>query len=456
MNEKTVRKRRERSCMDKKTVNTLTDMFDKKQLKDLIYHMVSERGEAEQILLDYCQKKEAGQKFGNHNLIIEKQLRKHWKKASGIIEEFDMYGGGPEPDEEDAYDELEAMEELLENNEISWEVRQEVLDEMLYFVASDNSGFTDGLVDIAFVLCRTKEEYLYLADFLNSKGNSYYRNLAADIYLKNGEDEKFIESKKANLNYGSDYLELAGYYEKHGDEKKALKIVLEGLNKCNGRLDEIYSYLFNYYKRKKDETALEKLYKDSKKRKWNQDTMTELMHQYYTEKGDYPKQKEMLLELISCPGRKHMKDLYKKCRDELSAKDFQEEEGKILKAVKKNDLSAYFDILIEKDETGEVIEYLTSHPQRGGWGLDVDHYFSKRLTGKYPREIVELYWGEVSFYVGLGKESNYRHAAAILKEIRKLMAKNQWAEEWKSRYQTFLEVHKRKRLLLGVLNGLEK
>lgn len=104
--------------MDKKTVNTLTDMFDKKQLKDLIYHMVSERGEAEQILLDYCQKKEAGQKSGNHNLIIEKQLRKHWKKASGIIEEFDMYGGGPESDEEDTYDELEAMEELLENNEI--------------------------------------------------------------------------------------------------------------------------------------------------------------------------------------------------------------------------------------------------------------------------------------------------------------------------------------------------
>lgn len=442
--------------MDMKTVNTLTDVFDKEQLKDLIYHMVSESGKAEQILLDYCQKKEEKQKSGNHNLIIEKQFRKHWKKANSIIEEFDMYGGGPESDEEDAYDELKAMGKLLENNEISWEVRREVLDEMLCFVASDNSGFTDCLVDIALVLCRTKEEHLYLADFLNNKGNTYYRNLAADIYLKNGEDEKFIESKKANLTYGSDYLALAGYYKKHGDEDKALKIVLEGLNKCNGRLDEIYSYLFNYYKRKKDEAALEKLYKDSKKRKRDQDTMTELMHQYYTEKGDYPKQKETLLELISCPGRKSMKELYKKCKEELSAEDFQKEEGEILKAVKKNDLSAYFDILIEKDETGEVIDYLTSHPQRGVWCLDGNHYFSKRLAGKYPREIVELYWGEVSFYVGLGKESNYRHAAAILKEIRKIMKKNQWTEEWKSLYQEFLEVHKRKRLLLGVLNGFEK
>ena len=45
---------------------------------------------------------------------------------------------------------LEKMTVLLEDNEISWIVRKEILDEMLGFVAIDNSGFGDYLMDIAF------------------------------------------------------------------------------------------------------------------------------------------------------------------------------------------------------------------------------------------------------------------------------------------------------------------
>lgn len=178
-----------------------------------------------------------------------------------------MYGGGPESDEDDAYAALEDIAKLMEDNEVSWSVRKEILDQMLDFVQSDNSGFTDYLMDIAVIMCKNKQENLYLADFLTEKANSYYRGVAARIYLENGEDQKFIENKKANLQYGSDYLELAAYYEKHHDSEKALKIVLEGLNRTDGRLDEIYEYLFRYYEKNEDETALEKLYAESGKRK---------------------------------------------------------------------------------------------------------------------------------------------------------------------------------------------
>lgn len=61
-----------------------------------------------------------------------------------------MYGGGPESDEDEVCDMLEKMTVLLEDNEISWIVRKEILDEMLGFVAIDNSGFGDYLMDIAF------------------------------------------------------------------------------------------------------------------------------------------------------------------------------------------------------------------------------------------------------------------------------------------------------------------
>ena len=327
---------------------------------------------------------------------------------------------------------------------------------MLDFVASDNSGFTDSLVDAAMEMCVAKEEKIYLADCLSDRGNFYYRGLAANIYLENGEDQKFLKNKKANLQYGSDYLELAEFYKKHGEQEKALQIVLEGLEKANGRLDEIYRYLFDYYRKKQDQAALEKLYKTSEKRRRDQDTITELMYQYYTEQGDYENQKRILIKLISVSDRGDLYKLYQKCKAVLKAEDFDKEEQNILDVIKKSNLSVYFDILMDKGETGEVMEYITQSKQYGGWGIDAGHYFSKRLSGKYPRKIIEMYWKEVSLYVGLGKEKNYQHAVTVLKEIHKIMKKNQWSEEWETRYNAFLNEHKRKKLLLKALDGFHK
>lgn len=73
-----------------------------------------------------------------------------------------MSGGGPEADENAAYTALEKMAKLLEDNEVSWIVRKEIFDEMLGFVSSDNSGFTDYLMDIAVIMCINKQENINL------------------------------------------------------------------------------------------------------------------------------------------------------------------------------------------------------------------------------------------------------------------------------------------------------
>ena len=412
--------------MNKKIINHLIENYDKKQLRELIAYIVSANELAEELLLDYCQRKESDVKTDNHTLIIESKIKQYWKSAARIIEEFDMYGGGPESDEDDAYGMLENMMKLLEDNEVSWIVRKEVLDGMLGFVASDNSGFTDYLMDIAVIMCTNRQEKIYLADSLIENANSYYRGLAAKLYLENGEEQKFVESKNANLQYGSDYLELAAYYKKHDEEETALKTVLEGLDKADGRLDEIYEYLFRYYEKNKNEAALESLYEKSEKRNSDQDTIVELMNQYY-----------------------------QKCRQELSDLDFREEAA-ILSMIKKRNRSIYFDILMDRGETREIIEYITQHQQYRGWGLDQGHYFSKRLSGEYPREVVDMYWKKVTFYVSLGKEKDYGHAVKVLKEIRTIMKRNKWMDEWNGRYKTFLEEHRRKKLLLRALESIKE
>ena len=442
--------------MNNKTIKQLIEKFDKKQLQELIFYIINENASAEEALLDYCHKKDSETRTANHALIIESKIRKHWNNASEIIGEFDMYGGGPESEEEEACHELEAMVKLFEeNNEVSWHVKKEILDEMLYYVASDNSGFTDYLMDIAIMMCTSKQEKIYLADFLIENANSYYRGIASRLYLQSGEEQKFIESKSENLQYGSDYLELASYYKKHNDERKALELVKEGLNKANGRLDGIYEYLFRYYEKNNEEAALEKLYAKAEKRKRDLDTITGLMYQYYSEKGNYEKKKEAFLKLFSCCSESSLYEMYQKSKTELSEYDFSKEEPGIMKIIKKRNLRVYFDILMDKNETKEVMEYIKKHLQFRDWGLDQGHYFSKRLSDEYPREIVQMYWKEIAFYVSLGKQENYAHAVSVLKEVKRIMKKNKWTEEWNSQYKAFLEEHRRKKLLLKEPEGFK-
>lgn len=439
--------------MDNKTVKQLIGKFDKTELQDLICCLVGRNSLAQQDLLDYCQKNSADKKSANYGLIIENQIKQYWLDASKIIEVFDMYGGGPEEDEDYAYEELERLEQLFEDNQVSWEFRKELLEDMLGFVVSDNSGFTDRLVDLALMMCTTKEEEIYLADYLTEHVDGYYHDLAAKIYLDNGENAKFLANKKANLQYGSDYLELADYYKKHGDEELALKIVQEGFHKADGRLDEIYKYLFLHYEQNKDEKALEQLYRDSAKKEMNQDTITELMSHYYKKKGDYEKQKAALLKLVSlCDGDK-LSRLYKRCSQELTEEDFSKREQAILNKIKERNPSGYLDILLEKNEAKEVMDYIMQHLRCGGVGLDEGHYFTKRLAARYPGKVVELYWREVDSYVKMGKEQNYRRAVSVLKDVRRIMIDNHWQDEWENRYRVFLQEHRRKRLLLKELEG---
>ena len=441
--------------MDNKTIKKLIQNYEAAELQEMILVIVGKNPSAQQALLDYCQKKGKKLNSKDYSTVIINQLQHHWNRASEIIDEFNEYGGGPEEEEEIACDELEKMMEILETEEIPWEPRREMLEEVLDFVRMDNSGFSDMLTDVVDSMCQTKEEKVYLADLLSQGSSSFYGDWASEIYRACGEDGKYLESKKANLNYSRDYLELAGYYEEHGDSKQALQIVQEGFRKLDGRLDEIYEYLFRYYVEHDDQKALEELYRDSAKKRMDQDIITGLMHGYYKEKGEYGKQKAALLKLLSCSNTGELYKLYQKCRQELTQEDFAKEEESILKTIRERNLSAYFDILLDKNETKEVIDYILHPGQYGGWGIDQGHYFTKRLSGQYPREIVELYWKETATYVKMGKEANYAHAVSVLKEIRQIMKSNRWTDEWKTRYQAFLEEHRRKKLLLRLLEGFQ-
>lgn len=67
--------------MDSKTIQQLIGQYTKPQLQELVGYMAGRSENAQQALLDFCQKMEKGTKTDNHALIIEKQIARHWAKA---------------------------------------------------------------------------------------------------------------------------------------------------------------------------------------------------------------------------------------------------------------------------------------------------------------------------------------------------------------------------------------
>ncbi len=420
--------------MDDKALMEMVGKMEKGELLQLIGFMIRFSGSAKQALMDFCRKNANEGKAQD----AEIQLRQHWKKAQPVIEMFNTCGGGPKSDEEDVRDELEMIKTLLGGCEIPWTVRKEVLDEILEEVASDNSGLTDVLVDVASRMCRTREEKIYLADFLADYGNSFYKSYASEIYSENSRPDGASEMEEETLVSSSDYVALANKYKKQGNQELALKTMQEGLEKAEGRLFEIYGFLFTHYAKNKDEKALDGLYQKAFQKEQDKDFITELLYGHYKEEGNYAKEKEMLCALISCADSKKLGKWYYICQKEFSTSDFAAEEKKILETIRKRNLSAYFDICIEKGNTSEALSYLAGRHQFTEGNADAGHRISKQLVALYPKEIVAIYWEEADFYAQLGSQADCSHAVDILREIHEIMEQNSWTDDWNERYNSFI------------------
>lgn len=434
--------------MDRKILNELIGKMPKKNMIEMIELMVRYNSEAEQTLLDYCQTHAIED---NKDLVVQRQLIKHWGTAEQIIQFANNYGGCCNEDEETAYDEIELISDIVKENKLPWENRKMVIDGMIEQISLNNSGFTDMLVDAVFDLCQSDIELEYFADFLSHSGSNYYQGLAARMYKEMGKGDKYLDTLKNNLEYGSDYIELSKYYEKHGEKDKAIELAWEGLEKSHGRLDELYAYLFR--KCSDDEKELWKLYEVAKSRKRDFDTMLELMYNYFKKKNRYAEYSKMLLQLLNHCDRNEVKKWYLKCKNELKAEDWEKHETEILKNVKDISLFDYLNICLEKNNTKEVLDYIMKQPKHIAWyHIDENHRFSKKLVREYPDEICNLYWQEVRVNIEMKNEKGYRHAVSVLKEIKKIMTKNKQVEQWNRTYAELLFAHKKKRLLMKIID----
>lgn len=173
--------------MDKKTVEEMLNMASRDDLTDIITKLTKYSSKADQVILDWCKKNNSRCK----DQAIGMELQNLWDDAQAIISEFNLYGGGSDSDEEEATDALWQMDEIVKKQDVSWNIRVAILDEMLTEFFAGNSGFDDLLIDVAESFCKTKDEKRYLADALKEGSNDYYRNYSAMIYREIGDEKGF-------------------------------------------------------------------------------------------------------------------------------------------------------------------------------------------------------------------------------------------------------------------------
>lgn len=425
----------------------------KQDFIEIISNMSVFSTDAEQIVIDWCK----GNNEKNKMYAIEIELNNLWMKAREVISEFNIYGGGPDSDEDDAVDYLWRIESHVKKQKVSWDVRVQILDEMLEEFNIGNSGFDDLLIDIASSLCKTKEEKMYLADALADGNNDYYRGYAANLYKSIGDNEKFLETNLHNMRYGSDYVDVAKYYIKRKDKQRALDYIWQGMEKSSGRLDELIDYAAPIYIKEENDMELRRMYQFVMETKWNINivAMAKQLYQYAQRKGDYNSGKKMLLLILETCDKSEIKKWFEVCKRELSEKDWRQEYTTILEKVRKKDEKFYLDICMETGKESVVLESL-QNARRGYdfWDLDYDGYFSKRLLKKYRNEVLVLYWRDVNLLLSESKNKNYELAVKLLREIKSLMKKQGNEEKWRMEFGKLKERNKRKRNFIGMLGNL--
>lgn len=187
-------------------IRTILKRIPHDDLLELIMRLIQSNKKAQEKALHFLENKgylndeELAQKHYN-------EYREKFAEAIDIISEFNMYGGGPEDDEDRAYENMEQVLSLLEEGKLPDEFREEMIHELMEQYLEGNSGFDDAIWDwIERIACEEAHWRLVLS-YLEQSNSRYDQSLMLDIYRhKLGDEETYEQMRIQQLTYGSDYL----------------------------------------------------------------------------------------------------------------------------------------------------------------------------------------------------------------------------------------------------------
>lgn len=395
---------------------------------DLISTLLIKKPELYQTVLEWFkEKQESIPETITVNDIVsinDRLLFEYWEDARSIISEFNELGGGPEEDEEKAFGYLETISGLIEEGSLSTAAKLEFLDEAFEEYNIHNSGFEDGLMDIFFEICQTKEEWEYLVKKLDEHPSKWRKERIMNIqrnYLHN--DQAYLQERMQILSYGADYWDLVTFYVEKDDQEKALEIAEEGILKGEGRLTELFEFLWEYFSKKGDTVNLERLVQTALSRNTEKKKMLDRLFEYYRSKGDYERAKDALLKSFEFTREKYYTE-YNKLKELLKAPDWKSIEPEIFIKIKEKDFYDYLRICLDKGMKETVLKSILSlkppYNRSGSSNENGFDEFADKLTNEFPEKIIEYYWQKAYRNIPGGNRKTYHSAVRDLEKAKNI------------------------------------
>lgn len=350
-------------------------------------------------------------------------LFEYWEDAREIITEFNRLGGGPDDKEDEAYDYLDSISDLVKEEEISTSAKLEFLDEAFEEYEAGNSGFEDRLMEIFFEICQTREEWEYLLEKLEKTPSKWDKERAMKIRKdKLHDDEAYLKERMSKLSSGRDYWDLVNFYMDRGNFEKALETAEEGILKGEGNCSDLFEYLSDHFVKKRDTANLESVINKALARKSNEKKMLDRLFEYYKSEGDYEKAKGALLRSFEFIGRNEYIKEYKRFREFLKDADWKTLEPEILSRAREKNYCDYLQICLDKGMKEEILEIiLNEEPPRNIYGIPEERRFDEfavQLTSDFPEKIIEYYWQKSLKTIPRGGRRNYSTVAGYLDRVK--------------------------------------
>ena len=391
---------------------------------DLVSSLLFKKPELNQLVLEWFKEKQESmpEAITDDDIVSinDKLLLEYWEDARSIISEFNELGGGPEDDEEEAYGYLEKISELITEGGMSTAAKFEFLDEAFEEYNINNSGFEDGLMDIFFEICQTKEEWEYLVKKLDEYPSEWKKERIMNIQREHLHDEEaYLQERMQYLISGMDYWDLVEFYVEKGDQVKALETAEKGILKGEGWVTHLFEFLWEYFSKKGDTANLERLVQTALSRNTEQKNMLDRLFEYYRSKDDYEHAKDALLRSFEF-ARKQYYEEYKKMKGFLKVPDWESIEPEIFKKIKEKDFHDYLQICMDKGMKETVLKSILNPPKnRFGYSIEVDFdEFADELKNDFPKEIIEFYWQKAYRNILDGNRKAYWAAARYLKKVK--------------------------------------
>lgn len=255
------------------SIQTRLQSLSKTELLDLIDFLFNKNKNTTILVSEWFQHLLGSAQDNKQSLIDEELILEYWEKAEEIISEFNEYGGGPEEKEEEAYEWLEKISDLIKKGSLSSQAKLDFIDEAFFEYDKENSGFEDGLMDLFFEICSTREEWMFLIEKLQKKHSDWRDHLIMEILKAHlYDDENYVKLRKKHLHYGMDYWDLVTFYLDKKDLIQAVSIAEQGLTKGAGRIDEIVKFLTKHYRQQNDAANLKRIHQIVKLKEMNRNT----------------------------------------------------------------------------------------------------------------------------------------------------------------------------------------